>query len=316
MVIRGFRVGTLAKQVGSQVMSDNVLGLAAQTAYYFFFSLFPLMLFLTPLFSLVGDKQEFVNFLMDQLGRALPPETSQLVHDIVTNVVYSTSAPGLMSVGAILALWTGSNVFNALAGALNRAYNVEETRPWWKTRLLAMAMVVLSGVAIIIATVSLVAGQEIVEWVAGLLRLDASTAAVIKLVQYTVALLFLFFVGFLTYLLLPCERQKKSQVLVGTTVATALWVLVTLGFRFYVVNFADYNKTYGTIGGIIVLLTWMYLSMLVLLIGGELNSELHKGTGRVTARGGTLYGGRISSGGETGGPPTTPSGERVVRVEG
>jgi len=220
---------------------------------------------------------------MDQLGRALPPESYQLVHDIVTSVVYSDSAPGLMSVGAVMALWAGSNVFGALTGALNSAYNVQETRPWWKTRLLAIAMVLLSGAAIMVATITLVGGQEIVEWVAGLLALDRGTATLIKVVQYSVALLFLFGVGFLTYYLLPCERQRKSQVLVGTTVATLLWIVVTLGFRFYVVNFADYNRTYGTIGGIIVLLTWMYLSMLVVLVGGELNSELHKGTGRVTA---------------------------------
>lgn len=316
MSVRGYRLAPLIRQVWSQVMHDNVLGMAAQTAYYFFFSLFPLMLFLTPLFSLVGEKQKFVNFLMEQLGRALPPDSYQLLHEIVTSVVYSTSAPGLMSIGAILALWSGSNVFGALTDALNRAYNVQETRPWWKTRLLAIAMVLLSGAAIIVATVTLMAGTEIVEWVAGLLHLDRQTATLIKLVQYSVALLFLFGVGFLTYLLLPCERQRKSQVLIGTTVATILWVIVTLGFRFYVVNFADYNKTYGTIGGIIVLLTWMYLSMLVILVGGELNSELHKGTGRATPRGGTLDGAWVSHSGTPMAPTAHPSVERTVRVRG
>ena len=299
MQIGNYRIGTLSKRVGAEVLDDNVLGLSAQTAYYFFFSLFPLMLFLTPLFSLVGDKAQFVNFLMEQFGRALPPESFQLFRDIVSSVVYSDTAPGLMSIGAVLALWTGSNVFNSLIGALNRAYDVDETRPWWKSRLIAIAMVLLSGVAIMVATITLMAGDTIVNLVANLVGLDDQTALVITIVQYAVALLFLFGVAFLTYLILPNTRQKKRTVLVAAAFATVLWVAVTLLFRWYVVNFANYNKTYGTIGGIIVMLTWMYLSMLVLLVGGELASELHKGTGQVKTRGGTLYGSRISTGGET-----------------
>ena len=310
MRVRGYDVGTLAKKVGMESLEDNVLGLAAQTAYYFFFSLFPLLLFLTPLFSLVDDKQRFMDFLMNQFGRALPPESFQLFRDIVASVVYSEAAPGLMSVGAILALWAGSNVFNSLIGALNRAYDVEETRPWWKTRLIAIAMVLLSGGVIILATTTLMAGQQVVNWIARILGLDSGTASALMFVQYTAALLLLLGVGFLTYVILPCARQSRLQTLAGAILATVLWVLVTLAFRFYVVNFADYNKTYGTIGGVIVLLTWMYLSMVVLLVGGELNSELHKGTGLASDRGGTLLGGRIASG-----DVPRPSVERVVKVE-
>ncbi|MHB1225889.1 MAG: YihY/virulence factor BrkB family protein [Gemmatimonadaceae bacterium] len=309
MRFRGYNVGTLAKTVVKESLEDNVLGLAAQTAYYFFFSLFPLLLFLTPLFSLVDDKQRFMDFLMNQFGRALPPESFQLFRDIVASVVYSDAAPGLMSVGAILALWTGSNVFNSLIGALNRAYDVEETRPWWKTRLVAIGMVLLSGGVIILATITLVAGQQIVGWLTRLVGLDTGTASALLIVQYAAALLLLLGVGFLTYIILPCVRQSRMQTLAGAILATVLWVLVTLAFRYYAVNFADYNKTYGTIGGVIVLLTWMYLSMVVLLIGGELNSELHKGTGRLSNRGGTLLGGRISSG-----DVPLPSVERVVEV--
>lgn len=311
MVFMGYRVQTLAKRVVAESLEDNILGLAAETAYYFFFSLFPLLLFLTPIFSLVDDKPRFMNFLMDQFGRALPPESFQLFREIVAGVVYSSAAPGLMSVGAILALWAGSNVFNSLIGALNRAYDVEESRPWWKTRLIAIAMVILCGGVIILATITLVAGQEAVNWAASLVGLDAATASALLIVQYVAALLLLLGVGMASYLVLPCARQSWRHALAGSILATVLWVLVTLAFRFYVINFADYNKTYGTIGGVIVLLTWMYLSMVVLLIGGELNSELHKGTGRLADRGGTLLGSRISSGGDV----ATPSVERVVRVE-
>ncbi len=305
MVLMGYRVKTVAKSVVRESLEDNILGLAAQTAYYFFFSLFPLMLFLTPLLSLVDDKQRFMDLIMGQFGRALPPESFQLFRDIVANVVYADGAPGLMSVGAVLALWTGSNIFNSLIGALNTAYDVEEDRPWWKARLIAIGMVLLSGVVVIVASVTLVAGQGIVDTIARVIGLDASKAEAILMVQYTVALLLLLGVGYLSYMILPCVRQRRLHALTGAVVATALWVAVTMGFRFYVVNFADYNKTYGTIGGVIVLLTWMYLSMVVLLIGGELNSELHKGTGLIKPRGGTLLGGQVSAG---------SSLDRVVRT--
>ena len=310
MVLLGYRVESVAKSVFRESLKDNVLGLAAQTAYYFFFSLFPLLLFLTPLFSLVDDKQRFMDFLMGQFGRALPPESFELFREIVASVVYSDAAPGLMSVGAILALWAGSNIFNSLIGALNTAYDVQETRPWWKTRLIAIAMVLLSGAIVILATVTLLAGQDIVRQLARLVGLDERTASAILLVQYSAALLLLLGVGFLSYVILPCVRQRRLHAFTGAVLATILWVTVTLVFRFYVVNFADYNKTYGTIGGVIVLLTWMYLSMVVLLVGGELNSELHKGTGRLAERGGTLRGGQISPGGAV----AVPSTDRVVRT--
>jgi len=307
----GYRVKTLARQVVREVLDDNVLGLAAQTAYYFFFSLFPLLLFLAPLLSLVGDREEIMGYILGQLAQTVPASAMLWIEQVVRGVVFTDGAPGLMSIGALLALWAGSNVFNALAGALNRAYDVEEFRPWWKTRLLAIAMVVLSGVVVLTATVTILAGEPIIDWIGRQVGLDAATRGALVATQYTVALLALVALAWLTYLVLPCVKQSKRQVLVGAVLATVLWIVVTLGFRFYVTNFGNYDRTYGTIGGVIVLLTWMYLTMLVLLVGGELNAELHKGTGSVASRSGRLFGGRVG----TGGPGVVPSVERVVRTD-
>jgi membrane protein len=114
----------------------------------------------------------------------------------------------------------------------------------------------------------------------------------------------------LIYYFLPNQRQDKSQIFVGALVAAILWVLVTLLFRAYVANFGSYNKTYGAIGGVIVLLTWMYLTMLVILTGGELNAELHHGTASVEPRKGAVYVGRVV----TAHDPGRPSNERIERV--
>jgi membrane protein len=311
MVIKGYRVGPLLKKTGQEILDDNVLGLAAQTAYYFFFSLFPLLLFTTPLIGAFGDPQTIIDWVTGQAARVLPPDALGLVRGVVDDVVFSSGAPGLISIGIVLAAWTGSNVFNNLIYALNRAYDIEESRPWYVKRLIALACVIVAGVVLLIASTIMLAGPEVINWVSSLVPGFERTRSVWMIVQYPLAFVMLVGVMWMIYYFLPNLRQRKLQVLVGATVASALWVLVTLAFRAYVVNFASYNKTYGTIGAVIILLTWMYLTMLVILAGGELNSELHHGTGSTKPRRNAVYEGRVV----TTEQPDRVSTDRVERVE-
>lgn len=312
MVIRGYRIGPLLKKTGREILDDNVLGLSAQTAYYFFFSLFPLLLFLAPLLGLVGDKEALIGWLMTQLSAAVPDDALSLLEGVINDVVYSENAPGLMSLGILLALWTGSNVFNALIGALNRAFDCEDDRPWWKKRLIAIASVIGAGIVILLTTVVMLAGPDIVDWIAAQIGLGAQAALTWKIIQYVLAFALLVGTLWLLYWFLPAlEGQSKWHVFVGALLATVLWVLVTLGFRVYVSNFANFNATYGTIGGVIILLMWMYLTMLVILSSGELVAELNKGTGALRPRSGATYTGRLS----TSEGPVRSSTERVERVE-
>jgi membrane protein len=311
MMIKGYRLGPLLKKTAREVMDDNVLGLGAQTAYYFFFSLFPIFLFLAPLLSLVGDKRETFTFLLEKVQDAVPEEAYALVVNVVQSVVFAENAPGLVSIGALLAIWSGSNVFSALMDSLNRAYDLDnDPRPWWKKKLIAIACLIGVGALFVIATIIMLAGGDIVDTLAGWLGIGPAGKVLWTVLQYGFALGLLIGTGWIVYYFLPAIPQHKGHALAGSIVATALWLIVTLGFRFYVQNFGSYNKTYGTIGGVIVLLTWMYLSMVVLLIGGELASELRIGTGAVRSRAGHLYDGRIS----TGGPTDRPSVESVHRT--
>ncbi|MDF1501604.1 YihY/virulence factor BrkB family protein [Roseisolibacter sp. H3M3-2] len=288
------------KQTAREVMDDNVLGLGAQTAYYFFFSLFPIFLFLAPLLSLVGDKRETFTFLLEKIQGAVPQEAYALVVNVVESVVFAENAPGLVSVGALLALWSGSNVFSALMDALNTAYDIpKDPRPYWKKKLIALACLIGVGGLFVFATITMLAGGDIVDAIAEPLGIGAVGRWVWAIAQYAIALGLLVASGWAVYYYLPAIKQHKHHALVGALVTTALWLIVTLGFRAYVQNFGSYNKTYGTIGGVIVLLTWMYLSMVVLLIGGEVASELQKGTGALRSRAGHLYDGRIATGGPT-----------------
>lgn len=310
MVIKGYRVGPLLQATGKEVLDDNVPGLAAQTAYYFFFSLFPLFLFAAPILSFVGDKQEMIGRLMASIGAALPATALELIEGVITDVVLSESAPGLMSIGAVLAAWAGSNIFVALIDALNRAYDVAESRPWWKKRLIALGAVAAAGIVVLVATAVMLGGEQLAGWIAARLGLGDDTVDVWMLLQYPVAILLVVGGAWLVYYFLPSIRQDPREVLVGAIAATLLWVIVTLGFRAYVVNFGSYSSTYGTVGGVIALLTWMYLTMFVLLIGGELNAEIHHGTGALEPRAGAVYAGQLLTGSLSGAAST----ERIDRV--
>jgi membrane protein len=292
-------VRVIAKKTVHEVLDDNVLGYGAEVAYNFFFGLFPLLLFAAPLLSLVGDRRELLSDILTRAAPSLPPAAFALLVEVLQDVVYTDSAPGLMSIGALLALWAGAGMFSSLMSALNAAYDVTETRPWWRQKLTAIACAIASVILLMSATTILVAGEQIVELIVRLLLLGPIGEIVWTISQY--ALAFALVTGFvwMLYFVLPNARLSAKATLPGAIFATIGWALFTYLFRLYVTNFASYNKTYGTIGAVIVLLTWMYWTSVMILIGGELNSELHAGTG-VTA-----------------GPVTNPSpGGRIPTREG
>jgi membrane protein len=308
VIIKGRRVGPLLAKTGREILDDNILGLSAQTAYYFFFSLFPLFLFTAPLIGFLGERQEIMAWLITNLRQAVPGEAADLIDNVVRDVLNPSSA-GVISVGLLGAAWAGSNVFSALIDALNRAYDVEEGRPWWKKKLISLASVLVSAILFVVATAIMLGGPEIAAWVERATPMGEVGQLIWTIVQYPLAFALLIGMLWLIYYFLPNQRQDKTQILAGATVAAVLWIAVTLLFRTYVTNFGSYNKTYGAIGGVIVLLTWMYLTMLAILTGGELNSELHHGTASVEPRKGAVYTGRIVTARE----PSRASNERIQR---
>ena len=294
MVIKGYNVGALLKRTGKEILADGVPTLAAQTAYYFFFSLFPLLLFVTPLLSIVGERDQVMQFIMWQLRSLVEGDAVKPLAEAIQNVVYSENAPGLMSVGALLAAWSGSNIFGSLMASLNTAYDVEEDRPWWKRQLLRLFVFVVAAIIMLLATVTILAGEDIIDRVGMWIGIGHTGRLIWKVIQFPLAFSFLVGLGFMVYYFLPNVKQDWRKVLIASAVMTLLWILATLAFRMYVQYFPP-NPTYGFIGGIILLLTWMYYSMFVVLAGGELAAELQHGTGAVEAESGAVYHGRIVS---------------------
>lgn len=295
MVIKGYRLGPLLKKTFHEIGGDNVGTLAASAAYNFFFSLFPLLLFLAPLLSLVGDKKAMVGFLTAQLTSVLPADQAQAFRPVFDKVVFATNAPGLMSLGLVLAAWSGSNVFGTLMGALNTAYDVTETRSWIKQQLIRLMTFGVSTVIIVLSTLVFLNGEAIADRIGSALQLGSMMILAWKILQYPVAIAGLVGLAFMMLYLLPNVKQHKGYALAGATVTTILWIIATLLFRLYIAHFPP-NPAYGLIGGVIILLTWMYYTMFVVLMGGELASELQHGTGAIAPDKGAIYVGRIVTG--------------------
>jgi membrane protein len=295
MIIKGFNVVPLVKKTVREIGEDRIPSLAAETAYYFFFSLFPLLLFLTPLLGLVGDGPELMESLLARLATTLPPDALSLVRRTMGEIVSASGGGGVMTLGALLAGWSGSNIFGALMNALNVAYDVSETRPFLTRLGLRLACLVVAAAVMVLATLVFLDGERLAGWVGGALGLGSFGVAVVTTLQLALAVALLVALGVMILRLLPDVQQTWWHLVVASLVMTVLWVAATLLFRLYVQQFGAFNRTYGTIGAVIVLLSWMYYTMFVVLAGAELASELHHGTGAIDPAKGATYLGRIVS---------------------
>ena len=310
MIIKGYNVVPLVKQTVRQIRDDRIPSLAAETAYYFFFSLFPLLLFLTPLLGLVGNGPALMETMLSRLSATLPPDALSLLRRTLSEIVTASGGAGVMTLGALLAGWSGSNVFGSLMVALNVAYDVAETRPYWKRLLLRLACLVIAGGVVLLATIVFLDGERVAQWLGATMHLGSAGVMAVAVLELVIAFALIAGLAVMLFTLLPNAQQRWPHVIVASLVTTVLWILATLLFRLYVQHFGAFNTTYGTIGGVIVLLSWMYYTMLVVLSGGELASELHHGSGAVDPLKGAIYLGRIVS--ESG--PGKASMENVKRT--
>jgi membrane protein len=263
--------GELFKRTLKETVADNCLGMAAQLAYYFFLSLFPALLIVVALTSVFPSN--LLDSILSWVGAFTPPEVLEIVRGQIQQIRQSGHT-GLLTFGLLGALWSSSSAMSAIVDTLNRAYGVKEARPWWKIQLLAIILTVVMSVFVLISFTLVVSGPEIAETIAGRLGLGHLFAWTWNILQWPVVFLLISVAFGLVYYLAPDVEQLWPWIVPGSRFATILWLLISVGFRFYVMHFGQFNKTYGTIGAVIVVLLWFYLSGLVLLIGAELNSEI------------------------------------------
>lgn len=262
------------KRAAVDFQKNDGMGLAAQLAYYLILALFPLILVL---FSVLGtfSSPELASSLLGYFDRVLPGQVYSLIEAYMGGILSGDNqAPGLLSFGILGTLWAASGAFSALINALNRAYGVEESRPFWKVKLLAILMTLaLSGI-VLAAVVLLVFGPQIGEAISAYFGLSEVFDVTWNVLRWVVALLFLMVTVALLYYVAPAVEQPLRWITPGGVFGVLLWVLASLGFNFYVGNFGSYNETYGSIGAVIVLLLYLYISSLAILFGAELNATL------------------------------------------
>jgi membrane protein len=182
------------------------------------------------------------------------------------------SKPHLLTLGLVVAIYSASRGVNAVRTALNRAYDVKESRPLWKTELLAFGMTVGGGLLMLVGIAALVAGGSAGLWVARHLAIADTYVVVLKWIRWPVTIIVVMLGTALSYYVLPDVRQKFRFITPGSVVGTVLWMLASWCFGTYVSHFGSYDVTYGSIGGVIVLLTWFYITGFILLMGGEMNA--------------------------------------------
>jgi membrane protein len=262
----------LARRTTVELVADNCLGLAAQLAYYFFLALFPALLFLVAVVSFL-PVQNLLDTIMATLGRVAPGDVISIIREQILKISENKDG-GLLTLGMLGTIWSTSSGMTAIIDALNQAYDIQEGRPWWKVRLTAIGLTIALAVFIVASTVLVLAGPTLAERVADWLHLGAVFTWTWKIVQWPLVFLLVSLAMALVYYFAPDAEQAFIWITPGSILATILWLLTSLAFRFYVTNFASYNATYGTIGGVIVLMLWLYVSSLAVLVGAELNAEI------------------------------------------
>ncbi len=262
----------ILKRCVSDIVNNHTLAFAASLSYYFVMSLFPALIALAAVVSLLPLPNLFQDIL-SVLARVVPAAGMGLVNRVVADVIRPHSG-GLLSLGLLGTLWSSSSGFAGMIEALNVAYNVPETRPWWKTRLLAIELTLLVGGMLVISFLCMTLGPHFFELFADKIGLGPLFLFVWKFLRWAIAAVLVTISVELIYFLAPNVRQRFLQTLPGAVIALGGWVLLSLGLGVYFSKFAHFNKTYGVLGAAIALLVWMYWTAFAVLMGGELNSEI------------------------------------------
>jgi membrane protein len=277
----GLSVGELLSRVWTEIDQDDVLGRAAQLSFYLLLSLFPLLMFVSAVLGRIfSGNADLYHSLLSYLQNVMPYSAYTLVRTTVDEITTAEGA-GKLSLSLLATLWTASSGMEAIINGLNIAYKVKERRPWWRRRLVAMALTVALAIASGTALLLVVFGGNIGSLLAGRYGLGEAFERLWTTSQIAFPPVFMLLTFALIYRVAPNIRAPGWQALVpGAFTAVALWLTATVFFRLYLSYFDSYSKTYGSLGAVIVLLLWLYLSGIAILVGGEVNSEIRKAAAR------------------------------------
>jgi membrane protein len=258
--------------------SDQCTDLAAALTYYGTLALFPAILAFVSILGLVSDPEKTTDALFDLVGGLLPADTVTAAGDLISELSQSSGTGLALIIGIGGALWSASGFVGAFGRAMNRIYSIEEGRPFWKLRPVTLLVTIIAIVLAVVAAVLIVISGPIAEQVGDLLGLGSTAVFVWNIVRWPLLAGLAIIIMAILYYATPNVKQPKFRWMsIGAFVALIVWVIASAGFGFYAANFSSYNQTYGSIGGVIVFLLWIWISNIALLFGAELDAELERG---------------------------------------
>jgi membrane protein len=265
------------KNTVREFSGDECTDLAAALTYYSVQAIFPAALALLSLMGLVGQAGSSVKTVREVLKPLVAPDMLTQIMKILTPLAHSQGAGIALVVGILGALWSASGYVGAFARAMNRIYEVEEGRPFWKMRPMQLIVTVITVLLCAVCLVILVVSGPVATSIGDKLGVGSTLLNVWNIAKWPVLLLIVVLVVALLYWATPNVRQPKFRwISVGAFVAILIWLVASVAFAFYVANFSSYNKTYGTVGGILAFLLWIWITNVALLFGAELDSELER----------------------------------------
>jgi len=271
----GLKARELAKRLWNGINDDNLFGLASELAYSYLLAIFPLLLFLLSLFGLFASRGSLLRGnLLFYLQQMLPPAGYQVVIKTIQEVSRNTGT-GKITFGILLALFTASGGMSAMISGLNGAYGVRDTRSWIKVRAISVALTVTLAALVLTAMILVLVGGWFATTAGSYLHLGMVAVVGWKILQWIAALCFITVAFSLIYYFGPnVKEQHWYWITPGSVIGVLLWLAASFAFRAYLHFFNSYSKTYGSLGAVMILLVWFYVTGFAFLVGGEINAQI------------------------------------------
>ncbi len=269
--LRGINPFALVKEAVKDFLDDDMTTYASALAYQIFFSIFPFIIFLVALLGFL-NLASFFEWLREQAQLLLPQEAAPKVNEVIDGLQQQKG--GLLSFGVIVAIWSASAAIRATMNALNVAYDIKESRPAWKLYPLSIFYTVGLAAMLILAAAMMVVGPQAVQWLANKIGMEQIFVTLWTWLRWPLALFLLMLAVAVIYYVAPDAEQEFRFITPGAVFAVLVWVAASVAFNYYVSSFGDYDATYGSIGTIIVLLLYFFISAAVMLLGAEINAVI------------------------------------------
>ena len=268
----------VAKKSFREFTDDHATDLAAALTYYGVLSVFPALLAFVSLVGIFGDPEKTTNALLRLGGGFVPEDTQTAIRDLLQNLTQSGASGFALLLGILIALWSASAYVGAFSRAMNTIYEIDEGRPFWKLRPMMLIVTLITIVVAVVAAVLVATGGPVARQIGDLLGLGDTFVAVWDVLRWVLlAVIAIALIAVLYYATPNVKQPKFRWMSVGALIALIVWAIASVAFGIYAANFASYNETYGSIGGVIVFLLWVWISNLALLFGAEVDAELERG---------------------------------------